>query len=165
MLIGRKKVLDLGADPKVYNLNCGERRMSALLKIGELASAAGVSRDTIRHYEQLNLLPCARRTRTGYRLYTEADIERLRFIKQVQELGLSLGEIRELLLENESGIAECQHVRYLLGSKLKDLDAHLAQMQSLRATLAAHLEKCEKALADQYADCCPVLSEISHTIK
>jgi DNA-binding transcriptional MerR regulator len=56
--------------------------MTSNLKIGELAVACGVSRDTVRYYERLKLLPRAARTRGGYRMYGGADVERVRFIKK-----------------------------------------------------------------------------------
>jgi DNA-binding transcriptional MerR regulator len=58
--------------------------------IGELAAQGGVSIDTIRYYERRKLLPHAGRTSGGFRLYTPEGIERLRFIKQAQEIGFSL---------------------------------------------------------------------------
>jgi DNA-binding transcriptional MerR regulator len=136
--------------------------MEHALKIGELASAAGVSCDTVRYYERLNLLPRAARTRTGYRLYTEVDVERLRFIKQAQALGLSLEEIKELLPGRGAGLAECRRVRDLLSAKLKELDARIAEMRAFRRVLAAYFNECEKTLTGKGGDCCPVLFEISH---
>ena len=52
--------------------------MSSALRIGELASAAGVSTDAVRYYERLKILPRPSRTRAGYRLYSDEDVERLR---------------------------------------------------------------------------------------
>jgi DNA-binding transcriptional MerR regulator len=136
--------------------------MSSEMKIGQVASVAGVSRDTIRYYERLNLLPRASRTRAGYRIYTEADIERLRFIKQAQAFGFLLSEIKQLLPGREVGLAECRRVRDLLESKLKEMDARLAQLRAFRRALAAYLEECERALSGKAGEGCPVLFEISH---
>ena len=131
------------------------------LKIGELASSVGVSTDTVRYYERLSLLPHAGRTRSGYRLYSEEDIERLRFIKQAQTLGLSLEEIKALLPERGSGLAECQRVRDLLDAKIAELDARIAEARDFRAMLAAYKKECEATLSGKRGDCCPVLSEIT----
>ena len=131
------------------------------LTIGELASAVGVSRDTVRYYERLKLLPRPDRTQAGYRLYTEEDVERVRFIKQAQSLGLSLDEIKGLLPERGAGLSECRRVRDLLSTKLRELDEKLAEMQTFRKTLATYLDECEEALAGNRGDCCPVLSEIT----
>lgn len=131
------------------------------LKIGELASAVGVSTDTVRYYERLNLLPHAGRTHSGYRIYSEEDIERLRFIKQAQTLGLSLEEIKALLPERGSGLAECQRVRDLLDAKIAELDNKITEARDFRAMLAAYKKECEEALTGERGDCCPVLSEIT----
>ena len=70
-----------------------QHTVSKLLKIGALASKAGLSRDAIRFYEREALLPQAPRTPAGYRLYSAEALARLRFIKHAQALGLSLTEI------------------------------------------------------------------------
>jgi DNA-binding transcriptional MerR regulator len=67
------------------------------LTIGRLAGACGVSRDTVRFYERERLLPPARRTASGYRLYGEDEARRVRFIRRAQSMGLTLDDIRELL--------------------------------------------------------------------
>lgn len=136
--------------------------MSRALKIGELASQAGVSADTVRYYERLNLLPRPSRTRAGYRVYSDADAERLRFIRQAQTLGLSLDDIRLLMHEGEGGLAKCRRVRDLLSSRLEQLDQRIAEMRAFRSKLLAYLEECEEALAGKRGDSCPVLFEISH---
>jgi DNA-binding transcriptional MerR regulator len=135
--------------------------MERELKIGELASAAGVSRNNIIIYEQCGLLPCAGRTRGGYRLYREEEIERLRFIRQAQALGFSIDEIRELLPEHGAGLAECRRVRDRLNSTLEEMDARLTEMHAFQHTLVAYLEECE-ALTGKRGNTCPVLFEISH---
>ncbi|MCI0351847.1 MAG: MerR family transcriptional regulator, partial [Acidobacteriales bacterium] len=66
---------------------------SGALQIGELAARSGVSIDTVRYYERRKLLPMAPRTAGGFRLFSPDTVERVRFIKQAQDLGLSLDEI------------------------------------------------------------------------
>ena len=135
--------------------------MPGELMIGEVASAVGVSRDTIRYYEQMNLIPRPGRTRAGYRIYTDEDVERLRFIKQAQTLGLSLEEIRGLMPGRKSGLEECRRVRDLLCSKIEELDAQLAELRAFRHRLADYLGECEEALTGEHGDRCPVMFEIS----
>ena len=137
--------------------------MASQLRIGELASAANVTTDAVRYYERLKILPRPGRTRAGYRLYSEEDVQRLRFIKQAQTLGLSLDEVKELLPGRGAGLAECQRVRDLLASKLAELDAKISEIWGFRKTLSTYLEQCEEALAGKRGDCCPVLFEITHT--
>ena len=133
--------------------------MSAGLRIGEMAAHAGVSLDTLRYYERRRLLPRAARTEGGFRLFPPETIERVRFIKQAQELGFSLDEIRELL--TAGGEAECRRVRDLLRVKLTELDERLKAMRQFRRTLTNHLEACERELKRHGARaCCPVAVEI-----
>jgi DNA-binding transcriptional MerR regulator len=118
------------------------------LRIGELATRAGVSIDTVRYYERRQLLPRAARTGGGFRLFTQEAVERLRFIKQAQEIGLSLDEIKELLTAG-GGASECQRVRELLRVKLIEPDERLKAMRDFRRTLAAHLKECEHELSEK----------------
>jgi DNA-binding transcriptional MerR regulator len=139
--------------------------MSSVLRIGELASAAGVTTDAVRYYERLKILPRPSRTQAGYRLYSEGDVQRLRFIKQAQSLGLSLDEVKELLPGRGAGLSECRRVRDLLSAKVSELDAKISEMRTFRKTLAAYLAECEEALAGKRGDCCPVLFEITHPVQ
>jgi DNA-binding transcriptional MerR regulator len=131
-----------------------------VLRIGELAAECGVSIDTIRYYERRKLLLHASRTSGGFRLYTPAAVERLRFIKEAQEIGFSLDEIGELL--SSGGAAECQQVRDLLRAKLNELDERLEAMRKFRGTLADHLAACERELRLRGKSAqCPVIIEIT----
>lgn len=131
------------------------------LKIGHLASAAGVSRDTIRYYERLKMLPPPSRTLGGYRLYTDEDLSRVRFIKQAQALGLSLSEIRDLLPFGRLALSQCSRVRDLLKSKIEDIDQRMKEMRAFRKKLVSYLGSCQQALNRKHTDDCPVLLEIS----
>ncbi len=68
-----------------------------LMNIGQAAKAAGVSAKMIRHYEEMGLLPAARRTESGYRQYAESDVHTLRFIRHSRDLGFSIATISELI--------------------------------------------------------------------
>jgi len=129
------------------------------LRIGEVASRSGVSIDTVRYYERLRLLPSPPRTEGGFRVFTMAAVARVQFIKQAQELGLSLDEIKTLLMTG--GARECRRVRDLLRAKLKDLDERIRLMQEFRQTLFTHFHACEQAINDQGdAAECPVMVTI-----
>lgn len=86
------------------------------LKIGEVATRAGVSVDALRYYERLKFLPRAPRTSGRFRIFTHEHVERAQFIKQAQELGFSLEEIKGLLATG--GADECRKVRDLLRLEL-----------------------------------------------
>ena len=134
---------------------------SCNLQIGEIATLSGVSVDTVRYYERLKLLPRAARSNGGYRIFPAETVERIRFIKQAQEMNFSLDEIKELLAGG--GANECRRVRDLLRDKLDIHDERMRAMKNFRTLLVRHLASCESELeeADEAA-CCPVLHEINH---
>ena len=111
------------------------------VKIGDLAAQAGVTPDTLRYYERLGLLPPAHRTRTGYRLYDDSTAERIGFIHKAQALGLTLEEVREVLKVAESASPPCEHVRALLSHRLKEVQSRIAELESLRRSLARALAR------------------------
>ena len=130
-------------------------------RIGEVATRSGVSVDAVRYYERLKLLPRARRTSGNFRLFGPEAIERVQFIKQAQELGLTLDEIKGLLATG--GADECRRVRDLLNKKIGDLDGKMKAMRNFRRTLARYLSACESEL-EAHGDeaCCPVVAGGKH---
>ncbi|HKO63461.1 MAG TPA: heavy metal-responsive transcriptional regulator [Pyrinomonadaceae bacterium] len=135
-----------------------------LLQIGEIAARAGVSVDTVRYYEKRRLLPRAPRTEGGFRVFGSEAVERVQFIKQAQDIGLSLEEIGQLLATG--GADECLRMRDLLSVKLGEIDQRLDLMRQFRKTLARHLSACEKELQAHGEEAsCPVVVEISHPEK
>jgi len=134
------------------------------LRIGEIAHRAGVSVGTIRYYERRKLLPPLPRSDGGYRLFAVETIERLRFIKQAQELGFSLDEVRTLL--TGSGVGACAEMRDLLQTKLLEISRRMSGLRTFQRTLRRHLEACEKELAQHgTAAKCPVIAEIDLAVK
>lgn len=107
------------------------------MRIGELADAVGVSTKTIRYYESIDVLDEPPRSASGYRQYDEGDVERLQFIRDAQETGLSLTEIASILELKNSGARSCSHTRDLLNRHLDDLDAQIRTLESARTTLRA----------------------------
>lgn len=131
--------------------------MDSELRIGEVARRSGVSIDALRYYDRLRLLPRARRSSGGFRLFTPEHVVRVQFIKQAQDLGFSLEEIRGLLATG--GAEECSNVRDLLQLKLTELDDRLKAMKGFRLVLARHLTACEAELKQHgESACCPVVA-------
>ncbi len=132
------------------------------LLMGEVAKQVGVHRETIRYYERVGLLPPPRRTRSGYRLYSPEVVDRVRFIRAAQSLGLSLREIRELIGLSCAGRSPCGRVRKLLREKLQALDRRIAELRAFRRELAAQIAHLDR-LPDQ-ADSSPQVCSLITTI-
>ncbi len=105
------------------------------MKIGELAKATGLTTKTIRYYELHRLLEEPERTESGYRMYGEEDVERLEFVKKAKRLGLSLEEIREILVLHEQSQAPCVHVLALLDRKLEQVEDIIRELEEFRREL------------------------------
>jgi MerR family copper efflux transcriptional regulator len=113
------------------------------MRIGELASNAGVTPTTIRFYESIGLMHEPERRANGYRSYDEADLERLRFVRDAQAAGLSLAETREILDMKAEGDATCAHTTSLLARHLEDMDRQIASLMAARAELVGLLDRAE----------------------
>lgn len=118
------------------------------MKIGQLAEATGFTAKAIRFYEGEGLLRSPVRTSAGYRVYGDADVRRLEFIKKAKQLGLSLQEIRGILTLHDGEEATCVHVRSLLDAKLAQIDGVLKELGEFRGEIlrlrdaAGDLEDC-----------------------
>ncbi len=135
--------------------------MTQAIRIGELAHLAGTSTDTLRFYERLGLLPRAPRTPGGYRLYEPSVAERVAFIKKAQALGLTLEEVREILRVADRGTPPCEHVRETLMARLAEVDARIAELESLRATLRRALARSRRLPLARSCICGIIESETS----
>jgi DNA-binding transcriptional MerR regulator len=107
------------------------------MRVAELASVVGLSADTVRYYERVGLLPPPARTPAGYRAYDPGAVDRLRFIRGAQRLGLRLKDIRELLAVRDTGVCACEPAEQLLRRRLAELDAEMARLAVLRVQMAA----------------------------
>lgn len=101
------------------------------MTVSDLGRQLGVSADTIRYYERIGLLPNIDRNDSGYRVFNDADLERVRFIKRAQRFGLQLDEIGELLDVRDRGLCPCGHARSLLDQRREELTAQLSELQRL----------------------------------
>src|SRR5215469_8218190 len=99
-----------------------------MLTIGKLAAAAGVRSDTLRYYEREGLIEPAGKSPAGYRLYDKESARRLRFIKQAQQCGFTLAEIRELLVLRGRDAARCGDVRKRAIEKKRQLEGKMRSM-------------------------------------
>lgn len=127
--------------------------------IGRVAKAAGVSVQAVRFYERLGLLPAAQRTHAGYRVYGTDSVDRLQFVKQAQELGFSLDEIREILRLRYEGRSPCECVSNLLQGKLEKIERDIRQLVRFRRDLRRTLERSKKLphLPHTASSICPLI--------
>jgi DNA-binding transcriptional MerR regulator len=126
------------------------------MKIGELAAASGTTTKTIRFYEQAGVLPEPTRTPSGYRDYGREFIDRLQFIRRAQAAGLSLREVRQVLVIYDRGEAPCGHVQQVLAERLDQVRAQIAELVTLEThleTLLAHAQQGEPTDHDKAAVC------------
>jgi MerR family transcriptional regulator, mercuric resistance operon regulatory protein len=131
------------------------------IQIGEAAERAHLSIDTIRFCERKTLLPRAHRTAGQFRLYTADDVARVTFIKQMQGLGFSWQEIKQLLDLRDRGGLACLGVRNLISSKLVEIRSKIRDLQNLEHELVGVLQKCDRELKNRRghgAQGCPILS-------
>ena len=105
------------------------------MRIGELAERLGVTTKAIRFYESIGLVPDPPRTPAGYRIYDEADAERLTFVKTAQRLGLRLDEIKEIIAFRDRGERPCAYVAAVLQRQVEELDGRIREMRLLRDEL------------------------------
>ncbi len=110
------------------------------MKVGEVASRAGVNLQTIRYYEREGLLPSPPRLASGYRIFPDTAALRVRFIKRAQELGFSLTEIRELLaLSGKGGVHQ---VRARTRAKIADIEEKMRTLQAMKDALTTLVGRC-----------------------
>jgi DNA-binding transcriptional MerR regulator len=133
--------------------------MDDAMRIGELARACEVSRDTLRFYERERLLPRPRRTASGYRLYGAEDASRVLFVRRAQAMGLALDDIRDLLeLRSLKTPDQCRRVASRLRTRVAAVEKKIADLQAFRAELLKGLKRCEDAI--ERRECCPVVVDL-----
>ena len=138
-------------------LELHEAKQAGLANISEAAKRSSVSAKMIRHYEDIGLMPKVGRTMAGYRIYRDADIHILRFIRRSRDLGFTTREIGTLLgLWNNRKRASAD-VKKLALKHIADLDARIAEMQGMRQALTRLADCCH---GDQRPDC-PILDDLA----
>ena len=126
------------------------------MHIGEAASASGVSAKTIRYYEAAGLVAIANRSAGGYRVYTQADVFMLRFIKRARELGFSIERIRRLLDLWQDKSRASRDVKRLALDHIAEIRAKIAAMTSMRDAVQALADACD---GDERPEC-PILHDL-----
>ncbi len=126
--------------------------------IGTIARHAGVPIKTIRYYEDVGLLPKPPRTASGYRLYPQETVGRLRFIKKAQNLGLRLDQIKDILELADRGRCPCGHVQALLKKRLTELRQKIADLRVIeRRVETAIRQGCPPNFKPRGRAICPTI--------
>jgi DNA-binding transcriptional MerR regulator len=121
--------------------------MAAFLTIGEVAARTGETRDTIRYYERVGLVPKPIRTEAGYRQYREGIVNRLALIRNAQRFGFSLRDIARFLGVRDGGGKPCHDVRAAAQRMLEAADQQIADMLETRKRMKATLKNWDARLA------------------
>lgn len=129
-----------------------------MLTIGKVAALIGISANTLRYYEREGLIRPASTSPSGYRLYDEGAVSRLRFIRQAQQCGFTLTEIAELLTLRARDSACCNDVRRLTIEKKLQLEARIKVMQAMSRALDILVADCDDA--GRPVDHCPILAAL-----
>jgi Hg(II)-responsive transcriptional regulator len=128
----------------------------ASFSIAGVAKGAGVGVETVRYYERRGLVSQPARASGTIRRYGRVHIDRIRFIKRAQELGLTLKEI-ETLLVLEDG-ADRSSIRHIAKIRLEEIRRRIADLKSMERALARVLHECE---AHKEAPHCPIIAAIA----
>ena len=122
--------------------------------IGQLAQVSDVNIKTIRFYERKGILPKPERKHSGYRVFNEEDVRRLKFIRLSKGHGFSLQEIKELLDLRIDSRSSCDEVRTLSEKKIEMMDAKIEELQSMKRALLKLVISCRNR---EYSSDCPIL--------
>jgi DNA-binding transcriptional MerR regulator len=112
------------------------------MKIGQVASDANVTVDTVRFYERRGLLPAPHRRPSGYRDYPASTVERIRLARTLQDLGLTLDEIIDMLRAHDAGTATCESESWRLDAALDRIDAKIAELHRTRQLVTTAKQEC-----------------------
>jgi DNA-binding transcriptional MerR regulator len=124
-------------------------------KISDVSKETGLSADTLRYYEKAGLLKNIKRMSSGIRLYSQADLSRLRFIQRAKTMNFSLAEISQLLEMRENPARAKKNVRQLTRNKLDEVELHLKTLTTLHNELTLLLNLCTGS-----ANGCPIIDGI-----
>lgn len=127
------------------------------MTIGHVAKQAEVNIQTVRYYERKGLVIPADRTDSGYRTYTAAAVQRIRFIKQAQAIGFTLREIEELLSLRVAQDSTCADIRKRAEDKVTDVDVKILKLQAMRQALLLLIGRCDN---DSSVKECPIIEAL-----
>lgn len=120
-----------------------KNNMEKLVTIGKASSLTGVSAKMIRYYEEIGVLKKANRTDAGYRLYNQAQLQQLGFIRRARKLGFSMNEVQSLLNFWLDTDRESRNVKQLALSHLHEINEKIRELEQMREVLQKLADKCD----------------------
>ena len=127
------------------------------MNIGEAAKVSGVNAKVIRHYESIGIIPKASRSDAGYRVYSDADVNILAFVKRARGLGFSMKEIKKLVSLWRNRSRASADVKALALEHVKDMEQKVEELQSMIKTLRHLARNCH---GDHRPDC-PIIDGLA----
>ncbi len=131
------------------------------MRISAVAAAAGLPVKTVRYYADIGLVPAPARSDTGYRIYDEASLRRLVFVRRAREFGFSIGECRELLGLSANPRRASADVKRIAVRRLDELARMERELRALRSQLAGLVEACR---GDQRPEC-PIIRGLEGDVR
>ncbi len=128
------------------------------MKIGELANLLNCKAETIRYYEKAGLLPKPERNASNYRHYSDAHVNRLRFIRNCRSLDMTHDEIRTLLMVQDESSSNCACFNQVIDEHLGHVDARIQELVYLKKQLIELRKQCETA---QAVENCGIFRQLS----
>jgi len=141
----------------VTPLELADARREGFHEIGAAAAASGVSVKMIRHYEKIGLIPPATRTFANYRVYSDADVHSLCFIRRARDLGFGIRQIDALLALWRDRDRASAYVKRLALGHADEIERRIGELEAMRDTLRELAERCHGDARPE----CPILSDLS----
>lgn len=129
------------------------------MNIGAVAKAAGINAKVIRHYESEGVIPKAKRTESGYRVYDGNDVHTFLFVKKARDLGFSLAEIKRLLSLWRNKNRKSEDVKLIATKHIEILNQKIRELDAMKAALHNLALNCH---GNERPDC-PILDELALT--
>jgi DNA-binding transcriptional MerR regulator len=124
-----------------------------MFQVGEVSRRLDLNPQTLYFYERIGLIPPPERTVAGYRLFSQQDMERLTFIVRAKSLGLSLDEIKDILVLKDDRSLACQAVYERLSKKVQEIKENIRQLQALHDELIPLVKYCQENLQTPDKEC------------
>jgi len=131
------------------------------LKIGALAKQTGTNAPTIRYYEEIGLLRSAGRQAGNQRVYSDADVKSLTFIRRCREFGFSIDQVRSLVALMQDPASSCVDARDLAQEHLVAVRKKLAELKALERSIAGFVSGCEASCAGGAGPDCVIFDDLS----